>query len=105
MSLECQDSQNSAHSNGKFQKFELNLSERAESAFPFMKLFDGLTQLRLAEIGPEFIGHDDFGVTKLPEQEIGEAHLPGSADQQIGIGIRTSIKMLLEELGIHLRGI
>ena len=35
------------------------------------------------EIGPEHVGEQQFGIGRLPEQEIGEALLAGGADDQV----------------------
>ncbi|MFZ9529558.1 MAG: VOC family protein, partial [Burkholderiales bacterium] len=34
-------------------------------------------QFRLAELGPQDVGHPEFGVTDLPEEEVRESPFPG----------------------------
>ena len=44
-----------------------------------------LFQVFTTEIGPQHVGEDEFGVSRLPQQEIGNALLAGCPDQQVGI--------------------
>ena len=41
---------------------------------------------RIVEIRPEDRHEHEFGVGGLPEQEVGQPHLPGGPDDQVGIG-------------------
>ena len=42
---------------------------------------DGFKEVAFTEIRPIFFNDDDFGVTDLPEEEIGDAHFAGSTDE------------------------
>src|SRR5262249_27624327 len=37
------------------------------------------------EVGPEDVGHPEFCVRDLPEEEVAYAELSGGSDQQVGI--------------------
>src|SRR5512140_283425 len=58
----------------------------AEAAVPALVVPDRLEEVLLPEVGPVELCQPDLAVGKLPEQEVGEAHLPAGADQQIRIG-------------------
>ncbi len=47
---------------------------------------DGVEEVALAEVGPEFFDDDHFGVADLPEEEVGESHFAGGADEEVGVG-------------------
>ena len=40
----------------------------------------------LVEVGPQHVQKHQFGISGLPEQEIGQALLAGGADDQVGVG-------------------
>src|SRR5579859_25467 len=47
---------------------------------------DRATQRLRVEVRPEFVGEIELGVGKLPEQEIADALLPASTDEQVRLG-------------------
>src|SRR6266540_3191613 len=46
----------------------------------------GLVQFSGVEVGPVHVGEIEFGVGKLPEQEVAYPHLSAGTDQKIGVG-------------------
>ena len=60
--------------------------------------FESGVELGFAEIGPEGGGDDEFGVGDLPEEKIADAHFAAGADEQIGIGNVSGVKVLGENL-------
>ena len=69
-------------------------SNQTKPAMAPRVFFQGLEELRLAEIWPKRRGDDEFGVGNLPQKEIADAHFAAGPNQQIRIGIRRSVKML-----------
>src|SRR5262249_43417451 len=55
--------------------------------------FDRGEKIPLREVGPEFGRNVHFGVGSLPEQEIRQSHFARSANEQVRIGIISSVKM------------
>ena len=55
----------------------LNSTKPAVAAGVF---FQGGEEVRLAEVGPEGRGDDQFGVADLPQQEIAHAHFTAGAN-------------------------
>ena len=49
-------------------------------------LIERRDESRVVEIGPQDRQEDEFGIGRLPEQEIRQAHLARGADDEIGIG-------------------
>ena len=43
-------------------------------------------QVRLGEVRPEHVGHVELRVADLPEEVVGDPHLPGGPDKQVGVG-------------------
>jgi hypothetical protein len=74
----------------------------AEPTFPLLILNNRLEKLLAAEIRPERIGHQEFGVTGLPQKEIRQTHLTGSPYQQIRIREFRRIEKIRKSLFIDL---
>src|SRR5438270_3784257 len=68
----------------------------AETPDPGLVIRNCLLQLWNVEIGPECFSHEEFGVRRLPEQEIAGPLLAGRADYEVGIGqfgvVQTSVE-------------
>src|SRR3954468_925831 len=47
---------------------------------------DCIFQVALREVGPQRIDEDQFGISRLPQQEIADPLFPASPDEQVGIG-------------------
>ena len=62
-----------------------SLGESAEAALSGGKITEGFEEVVPTEFGPALRSDPYLGVTDLPEQEIADPHLAGSADQQVGI--------------------
>src|SRR5580658_1325207 len=62
-----------------------------------------LEKLRLAEIGPERGGDDQFRVGNLPQQKIADAHLAAGADEKVRVRIMTGVKVLRNQLLVDFR--
>ena len=71
-------------------------TESAVAAFAALEVGNGFEEMDAAEVGPEALGDEDFGVSDLPEQVIREAHLARSADEQIGIGHMRGVEMAVD---------
>src|SRR5678816_2678318 len=68
------------------QSFALGLlSGTAESPLAALKMRDGVQELALPEVRPERVGHVDFGVGDLPQQEVADPHLAAGPDEQVGV--------------------
>src|ERR1041385_4551917 len=90
----------------RFGGRSLYLSEDAAVAtVAFSKILDRFEEILLREVGPQLLGDVHFRVGKLPEKKIREPHFAGSADQQIGIGIITRVKMFAEHVDVDHRAI
>src|SRR5712692_7481627 len=61
------------------------LDDAAIAALALLKFQDRLEEMALAEVRPESRSDPDLGVRDLPQQEVGDAHLPARADEQIRI--------------------
>src|SRR5687768_5527500 len=72
--------------------------DAAVPALAALVLEDGLEQLAAPEVRPEGVGDPDLRVGDLPEQEVGDAHLAGGADQQVGIGQPGGVEVAAERL-------
>src|SRR5262245_35564020 len=59
----------------------------AVTAVAFLVVDDGFEEMPGAEVRPERVGHPDFRVGNLPQQEITDTHFAAGADQKIGIGL------------------
>src|SRR5260221_60988 len=57
---------------------------------------DRFEQVVAAEVGPERLGHPDFRVRDLPEQEVADAHFAARPDQQIGIRLACRVEIIAE---------
>src|ERR1700730_16194518 len=61
------------------------VDDAAVAALALLKGEDRLEEMALAEVGPERGGDPDLAVRDLPEQEVGDSHLPARADQQVRV--------------------
>src|SRR5438067_1021272 len=80
----------------------LNTPEAAMAAGVF---FEGFEELRFAEIRPEGLGHDQFGVGNLPKQKIADSHLAAGSDEQVRIGHVLGVKVLGDDFLVDFGGI
>ena len=64
--------------------FEL-FADHTEAAFTVQIIVKRFVKLRFPEIGPEFFGYVNFGVSELPKQKITDAKLTAGANQQIRV--------------------
>src|SRR5580658_5121159 len=62
-----------------------------------------LEKLRLAEIGPERGGDDQFRVGNLPQQKIADAHLAAGANEKVRVRIMAGVKVLRDHLFVDFR--
>src|SRR5688572_9313861 len=76
------------------------LLDGPETPVALPEIFDGVEEVFLGEIGPEFGGDVHLGVGKLPEEEIGETHLAGGADEEVGVGVIASVEMFAEHVDV-----
>src|SRR5438874_1901856 len=60
--------------------------DAAELAVPAAELDQGLVERLLVEVGPQGGRGVVFGVGRLPDEEIAQAHLACRAHDQVGIG-------------------
>src|SRR5262249_48167672 len=82
---------------------------RAVTAFAAMKIADCLLKIGTAEIRPQGIDEDEFGISRLPEQEIADALLAAGPDEEVGIGStggeqRPRQPLLIDVLGFQAPG-
>src|SRR5262249_19212415 len=63
----------------------VDTSHPAEAAAPPLVVGDGPVEMSRAEVGPEGGRHPQLGVGDLPQQEVGDPHLPARANEQVGI--------------------
>src|SRR4029453_15329480 len=61
-------------------------SHPTESAIALLKVGDRAVEVGGAEVGPQDRCDPQLGVSDLPQQEVGDAHLAAGANQQIGVG-------------------
>ncbi len=54
---------------------------RAETAFAAVEIADGLFEIGLAEIRPQRIDENEFGISALPQQEVADAQFAAGTDQ------------------------
>src|ERR1017187_7845679 len=74
------------------------ITEAAVATFPALKVSDGFEQMDAAEIRPQPLGDKDLGVGDLPQQIVGNSHLSGGPDQQVGVGHVGSVEMTVNIL-------
>jgi hypothetical protein len=77
------------------RRVSLQSPESAVASFVFLNSGE---KVALAEIRPHFFHNDDFRIGDLPEQEIGDAHLAGGADQEVGVGDVGGVEVAREKL-------
>jgi hypothetical protein len=65
-------------------------SKSAEAAVAALVFADGVEEVALAEVGPEFFDDDHFGVADLPEEEVENDHFRRGSDDWVGIDILKS---------------
>src|SRR5579859_4320480 len=56
------------------------------AAVALLEFEEGFEQARTVEVRPQGVGHKNFRVGDLPEQEVADAHFAAGANEQIGIG-------------------
>src|SRR5260370_15708195 len=83
----------------------VGLVQPAVAALTLLKFLDGLEQMGAAEIRPEGLGNVDFGVRRLPEQEVAQAHLAAGADHQIKFAEVARLKVAIDRLLIYVKSI
>src|ERR1022692_538570 len=71
------------------------------TSFTLLVLFDALDELNSAKIGPQRLGHIDFRIRQLPEQEVAQAHFSAGANDQVGIGQIASVEVVADRLLVH----
>ena len=78
--------------------------ESAEATFAAGVLADGVVEVLDAKVGPIDVGDVHLGIADLPEEIVGDAPLPGGADQQIRIGqpggVQISADHVLVDVGV-----
>src|SRR5438105_2244289 len=62
-------------------------------------------EIGLAEVGPEAVDEGELGVGELPEEEVRDAKLAGSADEEIRVGHVGRVEVLGEELLVDVLGL
>src|SRR5207249_5093002 len=67
--------------------------ETAEPSLPIAEVTHGLCQVIFAEIGPVQRRRPVFGVGRLPDQEVAQAHLPGRPDHQVWIAHAAGVEI------------
>ncbi len=60
-------------------------------------------ELRFAEIWPQRLGDNQFGVRNLPEQEIADAHFAAGANEQVWIGVVRRVEVLRKQMLVDFR--
>ena len=73
-------------------------SNPAESAGTGLEVVQGGEEVVPTKIGPVFFRDVDFRVAELPEEEIRNPHFPRGADEQVGVGNASCMKMGFEYL-------
>lgn len=63
---------------------------------------EGLVDVVDVEVGPVGGGGDEFGVGTLPEEEVGEAHLAGGADDEVGVREAGGVEVMGKEGVVYL---
>ena len=63
-----------------------------------------LVELGFAEIRPERLGDDKFGVGDLPEQEIADAHFAAGSDDEVRVRDIAGVEVLGEQMLVDLLG-
>ena len=76
-------------------------SQAAVAPFALLIVRQRGVKFRTPKIGPKRLGDVNFRVGDLPQQEIADAQLAASADQQVGIGQAGGIKILGDGLLVH----
>src|SRR5882757_917097 len=75
------------------------LANTAIPPFTFLKFHERFQQPRPIEIRPQCLGHENLGVSNLPQQKIADPHLAASTNQQVrirqSVGIEPSRKIFL----------
>src|SRR5947209_9180827 len=74
------------------------LRKAAEPSGPPAELREGLVQLLAPEVGPAYRSRIVLGIRRLPQQEVTEAELTTSADDEVQVGQPGRVEMLIDEL-------
>src|SRR5262245_36000752 len=82
----------------KNQKSKIKNSQPSKPPMPPVVLLERVVELQFAEIGPERLRHQQFGVGDLPEQKIADAHFAAGADEQVRIGQVGGVEVLAQNL-------
>src|SRR5687768_3779862 len=59
------------------------ISHSPEAARTALELGDGTVEVRGAEVGPERGRDEQLGIRDLPQQEVGDPHLPARPDEEV----------------------
>ena len=74
------------------------LGDGAKSPFARSHTVQRREEGRVVEIGPQYRQEHEFGVGRLPEQEIRQPHFAGGADDEIGIRKTSRVESLRQFL-------
>src|SRR5713101_8408489 len=69
------------------------LVQPAVAPLALLEFLDGLQQVNAAEVRPVGLSDVDLGVSRLPKQEVAQAHLAAGADDQIEFGEVAGVEM------------
>src|SRR3954447_4666563 len=70
----------------------------AEPAVALPVVAEGAEEVDLAEVGSERLHEVELAVRALPQHEVGEALLPGRADDEVRVGLPAGVEMLGDQL-------
>src|SRR3954453_16291504 len=76
----------------------------AEAALAALVLAHRLEQVLPAEVGPQDLGEDELAVRRLPQQEVRDARLTRRANDDVGVGHRRLVEVLVDQLLVDLVG-
>jgi len=80
------------------------LLDAAVAAIALLVGDDGFEEMTAAKIRPERVGHPDFRIGDLPQQEVAHPHLAARADKEIRIGLAGRIEKVGEVLLVEVVG-
>src|SRR5437762_7172602 len=70
--------------------------QSAISAFPLLVGDDGFVKMPLFKVRPQGLGHPNLGISDLPQEKITDSQFAAGSNQQIGIRLAGSVKILSE---------
>ena len=73
-------------------------SDSSKAAGTGFVILQSCEEILPVKVGPEFFCHMNFCVAQLPEEKIGNPHLAGGADQQVGVGDSCGVQARFEDL-------